>query len=187
MRMRSEGWINEEYYSWLVGMIPNLNRNYSRLLRLLHEIPFRVVLLMDENRVSDGLALRARFAMQKNLDSCVREMLKTAFPCSVLEVMVALSVRLEEDYMTEYGEDNPIGRWLGPMIDSLGLTLWTDRHFEERTARIQIGTFLDRAYLPDGQGGLFYVPGAQVDMRKIELWQQMMMWVEYYKNTRGGN
>ena len=39
-----------------------------------------------------------------------------------------------------------------------------------------IKAFLDREYAPDGRGGLFYIPGIDIDMRQVEIWRQMMMW-----------
>ena len=175
--------LEQQYYEWLTELIPKWRFGYSILIRYLYETPFRVTLLMDENRVGDGLSMRTRFVWSKNLGATERDILKRQRPCSVLEVMIGLAQRFEEEYMTQYSDENPIEIWFGPMIDSLGLGNFDDRHFDPYCFDQIMLTFLDRSYFPDGRGSLFYIPGTTTDMRQVEIWQQMMMW----NINRGGN
>lgn len=172
--------LEDRYYEWLIAQIPEWGR-YSVLLRSLYETPFRVILLMDENRVGDGLGMRNRYAYLCNLNAYERDILKQSRPCSVLEIMIGLAQRFEEEYMTLYSDEDPIGKWFWPMINSLGLTYYDDANFDRFGYSQIMETFLNRAYSPDGRGSLFYIPGSNTDMRQVEIWQQMMMFYE------GGN
>lgn len=177
-----KGWTADElerqYYIWLTNWIPAWRMTHSKLLRKLYETPFRVTLLMDENRVGDGLALRTRFVYENGMSTVERDVLKIRRPCSILEVMIAMALRFEEEYMRDFQDEDPVGKRFGYMLDSLGLTCDDDLVFDGDQMRIGLilTIFLDRTYHPDGRGGLFYIPGTQDDMRQIELWQQMMMW-----------
>lgn len=180
MILFEKGWnadkLEQRYYDWLTGLIPKWQKNYSILLRSLYETPFRVTLLMDENRVGDGLSMRTRFVWEKHLGTTERDVLKRQRPCSVLEVMIGLAQRFEEEYMTQYSDENPIENWFGPMISSLGLDGYDDQHFDLYGFDRTMLTFFDRTYFPDGRGSLFYIPGTSTDMRRVEIWQQMMLW-----------
>lgn len=185
-RKWTEDKLEQQYYFWLTNWIPGWRQTHSQLLRQLYETPFRVTLLMDENRVGDGLALRTRFAYDTSLPATDRETLKNLRPCGILEVMIALALRFEEEYMTNAVDEDPVGMWFAPMLNSLGLIADGDGAFERDRNRVSLILllFLDRAYAPDGRGGLFYIPGVREDMREIEIWRQMMMWNAYNK---GGN
>ena len=183
-----KGWnadtLEQAYYDWLTGLIPAWRTTHSRLLRCLYDTPFRVTLLMDENRVGDGLSMRTRFVYYKHLGATERDILKRQRPCSVLEVMIGLAQRFEEEYMTQYSDEDPIGTWFGPMLCSLGLERFDDQHFDLYGFDRIMLAFFDRTYFPDGRGSLFYIPGTTTDMRRVEIWQQMMMWSQ--QNFNGG-
>lgn len=175
-----KGWnanrLEQEYYEWLTDLIPNWHNNYSTLLKCLYETPFRVTLLMDENRVGDGLSMRTRFVWSHGLGVTERDILKRQRPCSVLEVMIGLAQRFEEEYMTQFSDEDTIETWFGPMIRSLGLDGYDDGHFDLYGFDRAMQAFFDRTYSPDGLGSLFYIPGTTTDMRQVEIWQQMMLW-----------
>lgn len=186
-----KGWTAEElerqYYIWLTNWIPGLRFAYSKLLLHLYATAFRVTLMADENRVSDGLSMRTRFIYESGLGVIERDMLKSVRPCSVLEVMIALALRFEEEYMARYEteDENPVEKWFVPMLDSLGIAGDINEVYETDIYRVDtiLSVFLDRAYNPDGSGGLFYIPGCTEDMTNIELQRQIMMWNAYM----GGN
>ena len=176
-----KGWtadkLEQQYYQWLTGLIPGICKRYSTLIRCLYETPFRVLLLMDENRVGDGLGMRARFTYLFQMGVNERDILKRMRPCSVLEVMIGLAQRFEEDYMSQY-DGGTIDMWIMPMIDSLGLREYDDTRFNLYSYDRIMKDFLDRTYSPDGRGSLFYIPGTNTDMRGTEIWKQMMIWNE---------
>lgn len=190
MTIYEKGWtvdeLEQRYYEWLTGAVPYWRSRYSILLRHLYETPFRVTMLMDENRVGDGLSMRARFIWSEHLSADERDLLKKQRPCSVLEVMIGLAQRFEEEYMTQYTGEDPIGMWFDPMIRSLGLQNYDDQHFDLYGYDLIMQAFLNRTYFPDGRGSLFYIPGIETDMRQVEIWKQMMMWNNYKEeNTYG--
>jgi len=175
------GELEEMYYDWLVATHLSYCNEYSILLRALYDTPFRVTILMDENRVGDGLDMRNRFAYQLGLGQQDRELLRQSRPCSVLEIMIGLAQRFDEEYMTQYINEDPIGALVKPMIESLGLQGYDDVHFDQYGFNQIMTNLLNRTYSPDGRGSLFYIPGIFADMRQIEIWRQMMMYYE------GGN
>ena len=122
--------LEKMYYDWLVTYHIAYLSNYQTLLRALYDTPFRVTILMDENRVGDGLDMRNRFAYQQGLGQQDRELLRQGRPCSVLEVMIGLAQRFDEEYMTQYSNEDPIGLLVRPMIESLGLQGYDDQHFD---------------------------------------------------------
>lgn len=183
-RMELTAELEQQYYCWLTGWIPRTWRDrYAMLLRHLYETPFVVTLLMDENRVSDGLALRNRFATEAGMDTSKRERLYACRPCGVLEVMIAMAVRLEEEYMTRFDDEDRIGPVFRSMISSLGLEGMDWAHYDRAVVDGILNRFLTRGYAEDGLGGLFYIPGTSYDMREMELFQQLMCWVDA---TKGG-
>ena len=173
--------LENAYYQWLVTNHISYWNNYSVLLRSLYDTPFRVMVLMDENRVGDGLDMRNRFVYQNGFGQLERDILRQSRPCSVLEVMIGLAQRFDEEYSAQHSNEDPIGGLVMSMIASLGLQGYDDQHFDRYGFNQIILNLLNRTYSPDGLGSLFYIPGITVDMRQIEIWRQMMMYYE------GGN
>ena len=128
---------------------------------------------MDKNRAGDGKALTERYVRETESISSFFDV-----PCSVLEMMIALCIRLETHILYN-PEDNSHVRWLfWEMIRSLDLNNMDDENFNEVQASICIFSMLEHTYRPDGKGGLFTVPGSK-DMREKEIWYQAMEWINY--------
>ena len=127
---------------------------------------------MDSNRGIDGLDLRYQFCYENKYEYSKLGSELGDKPCSVLEMMVALALRFEQEIF--YGSDvgNRMPLWFNDMLISLGLDGMDDYNFDEVRATQIISTFLSRDYLPDGRGGLFYIPGCQRDLREVEIWYQ---------------
>ena len=157
--------MQREYFEWLYNIVCGNRYNgditYRKLLAQLHAVPFRYVIPKDRNRASDGLDLRNRAG------------LNVSGPCSVLEMMIALSIRCEEDYMDDPVMGNRTAQWFWNMITNLGLGDMYDNRYDERTVAKIIDIFLDRRYSSDGTGSLFKIRGCQYDMREVEIWHQM--------------
>jgi hypothetical protein len=135
---------------------------------------------MDENRAGDGRDLRYRFAYEMGYATAdIRAFLDDG-PCSVLEMMTALAARCEEHIMGDPDIGNRISRWFWAMIQNLGLSSMDDEHFDEGFTDRTLARFLAREYGSDGEGGLFMVKNAGKDMRGIEIWYQMMMYLNEY-------
>ena len=97
----------------------------------------------------------------------------------MLEMMVALAIRMEEDIMVnlEYGDRT--GQWFWGMIRSLGLGKMTDHRFNQRKFDSIIDIFMNHEYESDGHGGLFAIEDCEYDLTKEEIWTQM----NWYLNT----
>jgi hypothetical protein len=161
------------YFDWMIHLIRN-NRThqYKKLLNLLNEIPFTYLVDMDENRYADGLELRYRFGENTGLDYYMVDSFLKNEQCSVLEMMVALSLRCEEQIMSNTEKGDRISIWFWDMIESLGLESMADRYFDEQYSRSIVTIFLNRDYARNGKGSLFTISQGGQDMRKVEIWYQ---------------
>lgn len=173
--------VREEYFNWLYNNVckgrTHDKVSYVKLFKLLHQIEFIFTIPNDINRAKDGVDLRYRFAMLKD-DDRIMEILDG--PCSVLEMMVAISIRCEETIMddTRYGDRT--GQWFWNMMSNLGIGRMTDDIFEEYVVEDIINTFLERRYRPDGKGGLFYIKGCEDDLRDVEIWIQLCWYLDKF-------
>lgn len=177
--------LSDEYFNWLYNLVSE-NRyaehiSFRKLLMFLHEVEFTWLISKDQNRAENGIDLRYRFAILEGYENendieWVLDVLDG--PCSVLEMMVALALRCEEDIMDDPQMGNRTGQWFWNMIVSLGLGPAIDGRFDKRLAEAVVIRFLNRDYEPDGSGGLFTVRHADEDMREIEIWHQLCVYLD---------
>lgn len=179
--MRQEEQIQDEYFEWIIRLVTEGKyagrKSWRKLFRLLHETEFIYILDMDANRADDGIDLRYRFAWERHLDA---RKVDTAFgdrSCSVLEMMAALAIRCEEHITDDPESGNRTGKWFFEMVESLGLEDMDDEHFDKITAADILVRFMRREYRVDGRGGLFTVDDGIHDMRDMEIWYQMMWYL----------
>lgn len=142
----------------------------------LHNIEFRYSIQMDENRADDGIELRYRFAREKRCEDYDIDYLDG--PCSVLEMMIALAIRCEEDIMDDPSYGNRTGQWFWGMVVNLGLGSMTDSRYNKRFVDNCIDIFLNREYEPDGRGGLFRIRNCEYDLRTVEIWYQLCWYLD---------
>ena len=172
------------YYEWLVKKIGGENCGhycYSKLLHFLFREPFtwKNDIYLDVNREEDGFELRSVYFDEtgKRLD------INLIDTCSVLEMMVALSIRADRDIMWIPGEDHP-ERLFWIMISNAGLLDFSDAYYDETTVYNIIDNILKRNYAPNGQGGFFPVSHVYHDMRTLTIWEQMNQYLNetYFVN-----
>lgn len=168
--------IEYEYFEWMYQIV--LGKGYRKLLSYLYDIPFKFILDMDYNRICDGCDLRYKFGHDAHIPSRVIDLKLGNVECSVLEMMVALSLRMEESILCDpdYGDRTSI--WFWEMIKSLGLYHMDDDNFDDQLVCVVIERFMNRDYKPNGRGGLFTVRNARCDMRDVDIWYQMCMYVD---------
>jgi len=166
----------DRYFDWIVKLVSDgRHRNYSKLLAALFSIDFTYEIPMDGNRFEDGVDLRYRFCWETNDRQARVAKELDEKPCSVLEMMAALALRCEEDFMSDQDIGNRTGQWFWEMIESLRLEKMNDRNFDQQRVEYAIAKFLTHNYDPDGYGGLFtFEDTGGIDMRKEEIWCQMM-------------
>jgi len=168
--------IKESYFEWLIEVVCKgkyaKRVQYRRLLRWLHETTFIYSLYMDANRAEDGVGLRYQFG-----DGVVSDYLVDS-PCSLLEMMVALSRRCEVHIMGNYDIGDRTGEWFWGMIANLGLDKMKDQDFNPEYVDMVISRLLLREYGPHGEGGLFTVRKRSEDLRDIDIWYQMSWYLD---------
>lgn len=166
--------LKKQYFDWLCGRVCDKkyigHASYHKLLKYLHNKTFTYKIAMDANRAVDGVDLRYRFAGNDGR--------YLTGDCSILEMMVALSLRCEEHIMVDDDVGNQTGRWFWEMIDNLGLESMYDDNFDKIYTDEIIYKFLNRKYLPNGEGGLFTVNNRDEDLRKVEIWYQLCWYLD---------
>ena len=173
--------INEKYFEWLYNKVINnkmqKNMSYRRLLQFLHSVDFSYTIPRDGNRFGDGINLRYRFGMEKHIDDRIIAQKLDIYPCSVLEMMVALANRIETQIMTNTEAGDRTFTWFFEMLSSLGLSQMQDPYFDEQKAAKICERFLNREYDQNGKGGLFTIYHRDTDMRTVEIWYQAMWYL----------
>lgn len=174
--------LNRAYFKWMCQLICNDDDwdfdSHSLMLSELHHIDFEYTHPMDECREEDGINLRYRFAREQRIEARLIASALDIRPCSVLEMLVALAVRCEEQIMTnpEYGDRT--GLWFWTMMDNLGLSSITNDRYDAGVVYYIVDRFMDREYDFDGMhGGLFHVPNPRRDLREVDIWYQMMWYL----------
>lgn len=165
--------LRETYFAWMRELVAAPRRKrYTKLLRYLFDTEFYYSIPMDGNRAEDGISLRYHFGTENRVSSAEVSARLDIYPCSVLEMMVALAQRLEDDIMNDYELGDRTGVWFWQMIENLGLDFADDSGFDISRVEEIICRFLDRRYRYDGKGGLFYIPKPRKDLRSTEIWYQ---------------
>ena len=168
------------YFEWMYHLVcKDVNSlSYRKLLCQLYDTPFEPRIAMDENRAEDGVELRYRFGYEHGLDGATIAGCLDNSDCSVLEMMVALSIRCEEHIMNDPDIGDRTGKWFLDMITNLGLDEMTDERYDKQYVGKVLGRFMDRAYERNGEGGLFTVHHNRIDMRSVEIWYQAMWYFD---------
>lgn len=167
--------LSDMYLNWLIGIVSDdVHTNYSYLCGYLLSREFYWSVKMDENRAEDGLNLRSIFADQTGIH------VDFDGPCTVLEMMIALSVRGAEDILWD-GENNwtPFIFW--SMIENLKLLEYTDDvlcdGYSNPELDRKIDDFLNRNYEKNGDGSLFKLSHFPKSAKNLEIWYQMQEWI----------
>lgn len=172
--------IKSFYFEWMTFLAFNNSNDrasYINLLTQLNDIPFCFSIPMDRNRYKDGLHLRDRFGLECGIPDEILEREFDGIPCSILEMMVALSLKCEEQIMSNPDLGNRTSNWFNEMLSSLHLTDMRDNNYDENYVQYVLYRFLNREYDYDGNGGLFTVVNPRMDMREAEIWYQMCWYI----------
>lgn len=174
--------VKESYLEWMYNLVRHQKyterKSYRRLFEILYDIEFTYTVDMDVNRYNDGVELRYRFGKTTR---CRRSDVKRYLdskPCSVLEMIVALAVRLEEHIMVDDKYGDRTGTWFWGMIENLGLIDMAYDDRGEEYIRDVVQRFLDHDYDPNGKGGLFTVSYCDQDLRDAEIWYQACWYLD---------
>ena len=172
--------IINEYFEWIYGMMCvkrySKEISYRKLLSYLHSTEFIVINPRDINRAEDGLDLRYRFSLYNGYDGDIPKCLDG--PCSILEMIVALAIRCEETIMDDPSIGDRTSQWFWGMITSLGLGSMNDEMYDRDYVIRTIDRFLNRSYEPNGKGGLFTIYNCKRDLRTLEIWDQLCLYLD---------
>lgn len=169
--------IKNKYYRWMSNLVIDENhKEYTKLLMFLHNTEYKYSIPMDENRYEDGLYLRHRFVYVNKYDDNFDDICEALeSPCSVLEMLIALTLRWYESF--SYIDDT-IPEFFWDMIDTLYLFHMNDQYFDKRVCIYRINKFLNREYESDGKYGLFHIKHSPEDLRDVELWTQLCWYID---------
>jgi len=170
--MTTDSVIRHEYLEWLVLQVGNEKINdIHQLCAHMHNYEFVWFVANDDNRIQDGLDLRVEFLYEK-YDPTMLHVLRMKH-CSVLEVLVALSRRVEFQ-MNGNSYD-----WAWILLEHLGLDKYRGRLSQKHKEEIDdiLETLVWRNYEANGMGSFFPLAWPEFDMRTAEIWKQMHAWI----------
>lgn len=152
---------------------------YGSLLSYLFDCEFIWSHPLDENRYVDGINLRDDYSYyhcpEDERDIFISEV--KGKPCSMLEMLIALTIRCGNFMANSEGVDYSF--WFWNMLDHLELMDMHDRMFDRNSVDDICDRFISREYSPDGRGGLFWIPNCPYDLRKLEIWRQVNLYMIY--------
>lgn len=168
-----------DYFDWMYNLVCrnrySKNISFKKLFSYLNDTKFTYSIRMDLNRAKDGTELRRRYANEFKIANIYD---RICGPCSVLEMMIALAIRCEETIMDDENFGDRTDQWFWDMMKNLGLGHMDDDEFDEEYVSDVITRFLNRDYEPDGRGGLFFVRNCDIDLRDVEIWIQMLWYLD---------
>lgn len=162
--------MNDEYYEWLMDIIDGPG-GYSYLLNYLYNTEFYSPVPKDDNRAADGIDLRYMFQDETG-DICEK-----GGCCSVLEMMIGLAMRIENDFLYEYDYGNRTSEWFWEMISNLGLNKYPDNEYNPEKIYQIVRDLLDRNYKKGGKGSLFPCKYAGQKWAVDEIWWQLNKYI----------
>lgn len=164
----------EDYRLFLVEYC-NLQqyKKYTRIFKILHDITFEYSLERDENRVGDALELlRYNYKIPPEYISYEDEFIEN--PVSVFEVLVALSIRIEDDIIGDPSDPKPDIFFMDMIrnLEAVGL--------DDNICNV-VNNWMLRKFRPNGYGSPFPVVNDIRDQRELEIWDQANAYIyEYY-------
>lgn len=174
--------LNDQYFRWMCQLVCSDKKrrrtSHQQLLSRLHQAEFSYTIGMDGNRAADGTDLRYRFGDEHGYDMRLIASYLDNRVCSILEMLVALSIRCEEHIMDNPDIGNRTGEWFWGMIECLGLYNMSDSYYDEEIIDDILYRFINREYERDGTGGLFSVRNSPYDFRLAEIWYQMCWYLD---------
>ena len=150
-------------------------KNYISLFNILFDMDFVWIHPLDENRASDGLALRSDFEYETGMYISGLQS-----RCTVFEMLAALAIRCENQLMRNFSMGDRTAKWFFMMLENLTLTDYDNRHWNASSrGRIVsiIDDFLKRKYKKNGEGGAFPLKHSKNNQANEQIWDQLMAYI----------
>lgn len=166
----------DDYYNWVVADLGVRKRkyvHYKKLLRCLFKITYTWSVPFDENRYSDGMALRYHFCEDNGLSERQWKdfYLSIWFPCSVLEMLAAFSKKIAA---SPYGRDDDFnGFMFWIFMENLGLLEFDDTNFDENRVKEIVEEWLSGSEMSE-------ILPIKIDMSEkndMDLWKRMTIYM----------
>lgn len=180
------------YFSWLLEVIEHekCEKSYFLMLKELSKTIFWIKkgISRDANRAVDGIKLRDEYFVELReagySDYCDPSLASCG--CSILEMIIGISKRMNDELMMGDGEDKT-AQYFWEIIKNLGLEELDDEKFAENNAAVTFkiglicGKLCNRSYKSDGtDGGMFPMPGnTKINQKKTEIWYQMQEYINW--------
>lgn len=167
--------LTEDYLHWLEPQLRdehgNPDRSYWDLLNIMFETEFVWQVPNDDNRLVDGMDLRAEFSHEFRVS---RSKMLALGPCSFLEVLIGLSRRLA------FAAGGSAPGWAWQLLNNLELHRMADPLSPAKQNKVRdiLETVIWRNYSPDGTGGFFPLAWPDEDQTKVEIWYQMSAYTD---------
>lgn len=164
-----------EYGDWLVKLVGFERKGYDNLMELMHMTPFTYSIERDRNRAEDGKYIRGQFFDEIGV---AYDDIFDRYDASVLEVLVALAIRLDNEYIGDPGECHP-EEIFWEILSNLGFNTPKARnaHFRMNYCYEILVYWMERRYDRRGVGGIFPMRKTRRDQKQLELWGQAMEYV----------
>lgn len=174
-----------DYILWLVNerlfMPDEIYKKYSSLIETLTSIEFVWIHPRDEYRAMEGLSMRETFSYET--DKFLDKSSGLTAKCTVFEMMVALSRKIERQLMMDVNKGDQSYRWFVEMFTNLGLADCTNANWKpdfENYIRESCKKFMYRDYKSNGVGGMFPLK-SKSDIKNEEIWVQCNAYLnEFY-------
>lgn len=171
--------IEDIYFDWKYKLM-NTERyqSYRKLFIKLDRIEYKYTIPLDENRLIEGVGLRFIFGEDVGIHSV--DIMKTFDNqrCSVLEMLIALAIKCEQEIMWDPDLGDRTDKWFWEMLTNLNLHNMVDESFNEEYVEEVINKWLNRDYNYYGEGNIFVIQNPRQDLREVETWYQLCWYLE---------
>lgn len=145
---------------------PDPGNTHRDLFEMMNQKEFVWFVPNDDNRVMDGLQIRADWL---KYDGPASEL----GPCSFLEVLIGVSRHIA------FIIDEDTKAWARQLLINLDLNRMRDplSRYKAKKADAIMETVIWRTYEINGEGGFFPLIKPKEDQRKVEIWFQMSAYI----------
>ena len=175
-RVRSKREFSREDYFDFLYFLAFKKRGYRGLAKFLFEYPFKWYLLLDENRVYDGIEIRKYYLCDElgylpdDIDVDNVEIFTPQI--SVLEVLVGFANRINRDLI----RGKRVADLVWMFVNNLGLVeIWDDFEKNPLHSPYEKGGKILENWMSGIDFGLFDIEKSHLSR---PLWEQVMVWID---------
>ena len=155
------------YYDFLMNLVGANPDTY--LFRYLYKVNYIWTIPLDKNRAQDGIDLRCLYANLYHLSADEYNVIFGNEPCSVLEMLIAFAIRIENDFMAS-AEGDRTSTWFEMMIRNL---FGDSDDLKTKNSRGKI----DHALLAFFNHEISPFPIPEMQISNMQLWDQLNYWL----------